>query len=114
MSVTVRTWHTLATEAQLQETLRVVALRGGWRYFHNYDARRSPAGFPDIIAIRNGCMVVFEVKKQKGRVSAQQQDWIDAFGSLGFNVRAAVVRPDPKPGEMSFSAAVALLERGAE
>ena len=112
MTTTARTWQTYATEAQLQDALRVAALRCGWFAYHTFDSRRSDPGFPDLVLVKNGVLLFFELKQQKGRVSVHQQAWIDALSAVGFNVRAAIVRPDPKPGEISVDAALALIAGG--
>lgn len=113
MTTTARTWQTYATEAQLQDTLRVAALRTGHIVYHTHDSRRSDPGFPDLVCVKNGVLLFFEIKQQKGRVSVHQQAWIDALSAVGFNVRAAIVRPDPKPGEISVDAALSLIAGGA-
>ena len=111
-TTTARTWQTYATEAQLQDTIRTAALRCGWLTYHVFDSRRSDPGFPDLVCVKDGVLLFLELKQQKGRVSVHQQAWIDALSAIGFNVRAAIVRPDPKPGEISFEAALALLAGG--
>lgn len=97
------------TEREMQDAIRTAALRNQWHFYHTHDARRSDGGFPDCVCVKDGRMLVFELKKQSGRVSPQQRRWIAAFDGVPM-VLAAVVRPVPKAdGELSFDDALALL-----
>lgn len=55
----------------------------GWRVYHTYDSRRCAAGFPDLVMCRpeknpyDGRTLFVELKTQTGRVSKEQQAWID-------------------------------------
>jgi hypothetical protein len=105
-------WHKLATEKQLHDMLRAAALRNDYLVYHTHDSRRSDAGFPDLICIKRGAIFALELKAQKGRVSAQQEMWLNAWSSCG--AYAAVVRPEPKgEGEISYDYAISLLEEMA-
>jgi Holliday junction resolvase len=98
----------MATEAQLQNTIREAALANGWLYYHTHDSRRSDSGFPDVICIRHGRIVVFELKIQKGKVSMEQLRWLTSWEGCGAYSR--VVRPEPKASnEISYDDAVAIL-----
>lgn len=46
------------------------------RWYHPYDSRRSPSGFPDYVFVGNRLMFR-ELKTETGRVSLTQQEWID-------------------------------------
>ena len=54
-----------------------------WRYFHVYDSRRCPEGFPDLILLRPGRIVLVELKSQKGKATVAQQDWLEAWRAAG-------------------------------
>ena len=47
----------------------------GWRHYHTFDSRRSPAGFPDLVLVRNGRLVLAELKAAGGRMTPAQTDW---------------------------------------
>lgn len=49
----------------------------GWRTYHTLDSRGSAAGFPDLVLVRRDRLVMAEVKREKGRVTAAQQGWLD-------------------------------------
>ena len=62
------------TEKQFQAQVIQVAKLFGWHYYHPYDSRRSPPGFPDLVLVKD--RVLFrELKTDKGRVSPAQKTW---------------------------------------
>lgn len=71
------------TEAQLFESVRDHLNAFGWLWVHHYDSRRSNAGFPDIVAIREGeyggRVLFVELKREKGQLSPDQAEW---YGGL--------------------------------
>lgn len=81
-----------ATEAEFQDTVTEMADRLGWRWHHETDSRRSEAGFPDLVLVHpNHGVLWLELKTAKGRVRAEQHNWIYALQQAG--QRAFVVRP---------------------
>ena len=84
------------TEAAFQR--RVVALLEltGWLVFHVHDSRRSPAGFPDLVALHRRHGLVFaELKSERGAVRVAQRRWLDALREGG--QRAYLWRPADWP-----------------
>ena len=78
----------------------------GWLVHHDRPARTSQgwrtaiqgdAGFPDIVAVRNGKVVFAELKSEKGKVSAEQKKWFDHMPGVGRSVIAGVFRPVDRP-----------------
>lgn len=54
----------------------------GWRVYHTRDSRRSEAGFPDLVLVRE--RVIFaELKTATGRLTAAQANWLDAIRETG-------------------------------
>ena len=55
-----------------------------WRYMHVYPLRRAGGvrtatttkGWPDLILVRRGRMLVVELKADDGRLSPEQQEWL--------------------------------------
>lgn len=76
-------------ERDLQENVRVLANMRGWLYYHTHRSRHSPAGFPDVIAIKEdvGAIVVAECKRQKAKPTPEQQRWLQAFTRCGIEGR---------------------------
>ncbi len=79
-------------EADFQQQIVELAESLGWAVWHDNDARRNRAGFPDLELLRGATMLRLEVKTAKGIVSDAQQAYIDRLNLVKF-VTAAVVRP---------------------
>jgi Holliday junction resolvase len=75
--------------------------RCGWTLiYHAYDSTNSPAGFPDIIALRGNRGLALECKSQHHHTTTErlrkQEAWIVGFNAIpGF--AAAIVRPSDWP-----------------
>ena len=69
-------WWAAITEGQFQVSVVQVAVDGGWMLYHDYDSRRSTAGFPDLVMTRDGRTIFAELKSEKGRVRPAQKLWI--------------------------------------
>lgn len=65
------------SEAELQASVIELARLTGWRYYHTHDSRRSPHGFPDLILVRLGRMIVAELKSARGVPTPAQEAWLD-------------------------------------
>lgn len=74
-----RTLDRSMTEAQLQAAVIACAKALRWRVYHTYDSRRSERGFPDLVMLRHGKLLVVELKSAFGRTSRDQDAWLDAF-----------------------------------
>ena len=53
----------------------------GFLVYHTYDSRRSAKGFPDLVMChpKTGELLFIELKTDTGKVSAEQQIWLDAL-----------------------------------
>lgn len=65
------------TERELQDYVEECLTRFRWTFHHANDSRRSSAGLPDIIAVRDGVLVAAELKKQLASPSPVQARWLD-------------------------------------
>lgn len=73
-------------EKTLQEAVRRLALAGGWRYYHTHRSQHSPAGFPDVCIVRDGVLLFAELKRETGKLSDEQQAWLDDLRAAGVEV----------------------------
>lgn len=81
-------------EATLQARVMDLARLHGWLAYHTHDSRRSSAkGFPDLVLVhaRRRLVLYRELKAHKGRVTPDQQAWLDALTAAGQD--AGVWRP---------------------
>ena len=60
--------------------VRDLAVLRGWRWYHPYDSRRSPYGYPDCTLVRPPRLVFCELKRASGHTTRAQQDWLDLLG----------------------------------
>ena len=51
--------------------------------FYQTPVQADGAGFPDVVMIRGERIIVAELKTEKGKVTAKQEEWLDAFRATG-------------------------------
>jgi hypothetical protein len=81
------------TEKLWQQQVLDIAHLYGWRSYHTHDSRRSTAGYPDLTLIRPPRLVFAELKSMRGRISTDQQQWLDELHACP-GVEAYLWRPD--------------------
>ena len=79
-------------EDDFQAAVLDIAARNGWRTMHIRPARtstgwRTPVsgggkGFPDLIAIRRGVLIVAELKVPPNKTTPEQDLWLEDFREL--------------------------------
>lgn len=82
-----------ASESHFQSRVVRLAKANGWAVFHVHDSRRSEPGFPDLVMIRAGALVVAELKVKRNKTTADQERWLKLFGEVP-GVRAFRWRPE--------------------
>lgn len=82
------------SEKEFLQTVIDFAKLHGWRTYHTYSSRRSTAGFPDLVLVRGetGEAIFAELKREGGRLTAEQQDWLRDLMRVR-RVHTAVWRP---------------------
>jgi len=103
------------SEAELFENVRDYCAQGGWWMYHTHDSRKSTPGWPDVVALRSGCMIVAELKRQREQPTTDQtrvigllRDVVDQVrglarlagigaGTLDLPVQVFVWRPSDLP-----------------
>ena len=95
------------SERDLQKQVRAMLYQFGWKTAVTWTSLHSPKGFPDIFAVRYAACtlqqcesdehpteaVAIELKSEKGKVSAEQEAWLDLLRRLPGVKFAGVIRP---------------------
>lgn len=76
----------LWSESEFQSHVITLAKQYGFKQiYHTADSRRSNPGFPDLVMVnaRTRRTLFVELKAQSGRVSPDQEVWLDALRVAG-------------------------------
>ena len=73
---------------QVDELLK----RFGWTFYFTWHSIHSPAGFPDRVAVRLSRLLFIELKSAQGKITPEQQQWLDLLKGTG-KVEVFVWRP---------------------
>lgn len=83
------------TEDELLQAITEAATLYGWRWTHTRRSDKAQImghpGVPDLLLAKNGRVMFLELKTEKGRITPDQQAWIDAL--MTTLTGAWVVRP---------------------
>jgi hypothetical protein len=86
---------TRPSEKLFRQRIYDLARRLGWMVYWTWNSRHSPPGFPDIIAVRDGHVVVAELKVGRNRCTSEQLAWLDAWRQVpGVTVMGPVYEHD--------------------
>ena len=80
----------LWTEKDLDAAIVKLCKLYGWRRYHTYRSKHSPAGFPDLVLVRDR-ILLRELKGDQGTLTAEQKEWGIAITEAGGDF--AVWRP---------------------
>jgi hypothetical protein len=69
----------LLTESQWASIVNETAAIGGWRRYHTYLSKRSPAGFPDLVLVKPPRLIFAELKTdaKTSKPTEQQEEWLE-------------------------------------
>lgn len=82
------------THKQFQQQVVDLAQRSGYeQIYHTWDSHHSPAGFPDLIIIREGRQIVAELKVGRDNLTPEQYFWLLEFSRVK-NTEIYVWRPE--------------------
>ena len=93
----------LISENELLHTVLEMAEALGYVVYHvleqGHYAKRTAKGFPDLVLYRpldfergwSRRLIVIELKSQSGKVTDEQQKWLDGFGLFG--IETYLLRP---------------------
>jgi len=81
-------YRIVVTEADLREQVRDLCNLFGWKMYFSWTSIHSPRGFPDLVlAHPSKKHVIFtELKSEKGKVTEEQQEWLDILRQCGQEV----------------------------
>jgi hypothetical protein len=83
----------LKTEKAFQEAVKRFAFDHGWMYYHVWNSRNSPSGFPDVTLIKNSQLLFCELKMPGKAPTAAQRQWLEALDRVE-QVQSFVWHPD--------------------
>ncbi len=71
------------TEASFQDQVRQLAQNTDWLYYHVWNAKRTPEGYPDVHLVKPPRIIYAELKTDdpKEKPSRAQRVWLDAFAA---------------------------------
>jgi len=81
------------TERVFQAQVEQYARMMGWLVSHAFLSIKSVAGFPDLLCLRGGVMVVAELKSLTGKTTEAQEQWLFSFRAVP-GARVFLWRPD--------------------
>ena len=70
------------SECDLTAYVRDVARAFGWRRYHTWLSKHSPAGFPDEVLVRSGRLIFAELKSECGKASDEQEAWLEELRAV--------------------------------
>lgn len=79
------------TEAELLANIKAAAKEWGWLAFHNRYSIGSDPGWPDLVLVKDGLLLAWEVKGNRGKLSPAQEAWLASLAQVP-GVDARVVR----------------------
>lgn len=78
------------SEREWQNQVHRLALAKGWKYYHAPDNKpvngriqKVVAGFPDCVLVKGKRLIFAELKRENGKVSSEQTDWLVALAATG-------------------------------
>jgi hypothetical protein len=69
----------LLSEAEFAAQVAQLARLGGWKRYHTFRSERSPSGFPDEVLVKGPRIIFAELKRQGGRPTQKQDEWLEAL-----------------------------------
>ena len=67
------------TERDFSRQVIDLARFRGWLIYHSWTSIHSPAGFPDLVMTRKGRLIFAELKRDKGKLTPAQEEWLAAL-----------------------------------
>lgn len=77
---TIPDWQT--RESAFLAKVDAYAKEHGWLTYHTWKSANSAPGFPDLVMLRAGQLIVAELKVGTNRTTKAQDQWLDAFREM--------------------------------
>ena len=74
------------TEKELLQAILDCARSLSWSCYHTWNSIHSPAGFPDLTLAGHGRVIFAELKRENGKLTNAQREWITALDEAGQDV----------------------------
>ena len=85
----------IVSEKAFNQAVVDTARRWGWLVYHSWNSQHSAAGWPDLAMVRDGRLILAELKIGQRKVRPDQEEWLDALRRVGPPVEVKVWRwPD--------------------
>ena len=69
-------------EYRLQEHVEAAARQLGYLVYHTWTSIRSEPGFPDVVMVKDGRLIIAELKRDGREPEIPQRRWLDAFSQV--------------------------------
>ena len=79
------------SEKDFRRQVTQLAQLQGWKVHYNWTELHSAKGWPDLTLCRLSRLVFAELKSDKGKTTAEQEEWLDALRQT--NVEVYLWRP---------------------
>jgi len=89
------------TEKELDAAVAKLCRLYGWRRYHTYRSKHSPAGFPDLVLVKPPRLIFAELKSDDGKLSAEQAEWLTDLRAVARLVYDAATCGAGSPVDMS-------------
>ena len=90
------------TEKELDAAIAKLCRLYGWRRYHTYRSKRSPAGFPDLVLVKPPRLIFAELKSDDGKVSAEQAEWALDLEAVSEACRERMIAGHPPSNVEAF------------
>ena len=77
--------HPAIAESDFLLAITELATLTGWLIFHDYDSRKNPAGFPDLVLVHphhSPGIIFAELKTNLGRIKTKQGEWLNKLTAV--------------------------------
>ena len=66
------------TEKELDQSVHELCDLYGWKRYHTFRSDKSPAGFPDLVLVRER-IIYAELKRETANPTREQSRWLEAL-----------------------------------